>query len=94
MYIQQEGCYDALFSRHPIPVFHPSREELCQCLDSRGVERAQRAWEITMKKVTVPHMIEHFALLGSHSQTWDCIVQYYSVSPLTDEAKLDQDGMG
>ena len=36
-YFQQEGCYDALFSQHPIPVFHPSREELCQRFDHREV---------------------------------------------------------
>ena len=45
-----------------------------------------------MEKVSVPHMIEqHFAILGSPSQAWEYLVQFYSVSPLTDKTKLEQE---
>ena len=94
MYFQQEGCYDALYSQHPIPVFHNSREELCERFDQREVDRAQRAWEIIMEKVNVPHMIEHFAILGSPSQAWAYLVEFYSVSPLADKTKLEQKWYG
>ena len=90
MYFQQEGCYDALFSQHPIPVFHHSREELCQRFDQREVDRAQRAWEIIMEKISLPHRIERFAILGSPSQAWDYLVEFYSVSPLTEKTRLEQ----
>ena len=94
MYLQQEGCYDALYSQHPIPVFHHSREELCQRVDHREVDRAQRAWETIMEKLSVPHMIEHFAILGSPSQAWEYLVQFNSVSPLTEKTKLEQEWYG
>ena len=88
-YLPQEECFDALYSRHPISAFHHSREKLCQRFYSREVDSAQRVWEIIMEKVTVPHMIVHFAILGSPSQAWEYLVQFHSVSSLTDKTKLE-----
>ena len=47
-----------------------------------------------MEKVAVPHMIEHFAILGSPSQAWEYPVQFYSLSPLADKTKLEQEWYG
>ena len=94
MYCQQEGCYDALYTQDPIHVYLLSREELCERFDHREVDRAQRAWEIIMEKVNVPRMIEHFALFGSPSQAWAYLVEFYSVSPLADKTKLEQEWYG
>ena len=66
----------------------------CERFDHREVDRAQRAWEIIMEKVNVPRMIEHFALLGSPSQAWAYLVEFYSVSPLADKTKLEQEWYG
>ena len=47
-----------------------------------------------MEKISLPHRIERFAILGSPSQAWDYLVEFYSVSPLTEKMKLEQEWYG
>lgn len=89
-YFRKEKRYDALFTEIPITVFIEPEPELRRQVGHVAVDQAQRAWDIFMKKITVPQIVEHMAIYGSPSGVWDYyFVQYYSVIPMALKGRLE-----